>query len=106
MRFMKGKAPVRRTLNYLNAGKLFMKEQIKVMSINYNTFGEHHKGVRLGPTDYLKQFIHQNAKIRLVFLHRDFVFWQVPQVQYKNPGVQLVTLKNMTPSPFIRFYYG
>merc|ERR1719331_557676 len=32
---------------------------------------------------------------------RDFVFWNLPQVQHKNPDVQIVTLKNMTPSPFI-----
>ena len=32
---------------------------------------------------------------------QDFVFWNIPQVQYKNPDVQIVTLMNMTPSPFI-----
>ena len=32
---------------------------------------------------------------------QDFVFWNIPQVQFKNPDVQIVTLKNMTPSPFI-----
>jgi len=29
------------------------------------------------------------------------VFWNLPQVQYKNPNIQVLTLKNMTPSPFI-----
>merc|ERR1712121_490034 len=32
---------------------------------------------------------------------RDFVFWNLPQVQFKNPNVQIVTFKNLTPSPFI-----
>lgn len=39
------------------------------------------------------------------FSLRDFVFWHVPQIQYKNPSVQVVTFKNMTPSPFVRCYY-
>merc|ERR1719397_2415169 len=32
---------------------------------------------------------------------RDFVFWNIPQVQFKNPNVQIVTFKNQTPTPFI-----
>lgn len=30
----------------------------------------------------------------------------MPQLQYKNPSVQCITFKNMTPSPFIRCYFG
>nr|XP_020658452.1 28S ribosomal protein S25, mitochondrial [Pogona vitticeps] len=37
-------------------------------------------------------------------LHRKFVFFNVPQIQYKNIWVQIVMFKNMTPSPFIKFY--
>ncbi|CAO1358047.1 unnamed protein product [Diamesa hyperborea] len=81
MSFMKGKFPIRRTLNYLDAGKLVLKDKIKIISINYNTFGEHHQGAK------------------------NFVFWNIPQLQYKNPDVQVVTFKNMTPSPFIRCYF-
>ncbi|XP_044737821.1 probable 28S ribosomal protein S25, mitochondrial [Chrysoperla carnea] len=81
MPFMKGKAPVRRTLQYLEAGKLVLKDQIKIFSINYNTHGTHHEGAR------------------------QFVFWNLPQLQYKNPSVQVITFKNLTPSPFIRAYY-
>ncbi|KAG8229725.1 hypothetical protein J437_LFUL007900 [Ladona fulva] len=80
MPFMKGNAPIRRTLKYLEAGKLVFKEGVKIFSINYNTSGPHHKGAR------------------------DFVFWYVPQIQYKNPEVQVITFKNMTPSPFIRCF--
>lgn len=40
------------------------------------------------------------------YVFREFCFWYLPQIQYKNPYVQLMTLKNMTPSPFIRCFYG
>lgn len=82
MPFMKGKAPIRRTLNYLNRGKLVLKNQIKVFCINYNFNGAHHDGAK------------------------EFTFWYLPQIQYKNPNVQILTLKNLTPSPFIRCFYG
>lgn len=77
---MLGKAPIRRTMEYLNAGKLMLKDKVKIMTVNYNTHGEHHDGAR------------------------DFVFWYLPQIQYKNPSVQIATFKNMTPSPFMKFY--
>lgn len=48
MPFMKGKAPIRRTMNYLNYGKLYLKNEIKVFCINYNTFSNHHEGARYG----------------------------------------------------------
>lgn len=79
---MIGRAPVRRTLQYLNSGPIVLKDKIKVFSINYNTYGEHHEGAK------------------------SFVFWTLPQLQYKNPEVQVCTFKNMTPSPFIRCYFG
>ncbi|KYQ50612.1 putative 28S ribosomal protein S25, mitochondrial [Trachymyrmex zeteki] len=81
MPFMIGKEPVRRTVKYLMAGKLILKDKIQIMSINYNIHGNHHRGTR------------------------DFVFWHLPQLQYKNPTVQMVTFRNMTPSPFIKCYY-
>lgn len=37
---------------------------------------------------------------------RKFVFFNVPQIQYKNPWVQIMMFKNMTPSPFLKFYLG
>jgi len=81
MPFMKGKAPIRRTLRYLLAGSLVLKDRVKVFCVNYNHHGEHHKGAR------------------------DFVFWCLPQIQYKNPNVQVLTLTNMTPSPFITCFF-
>lgn len=78
---MIGKEPVRRTLKYLMSGKLVLKDKIQIMSINYNTHTRHHVGAR------------------------DFIFWHLSQLQYKNPNVQIVTFRNMTPSPFIKCYY-
>lgn len=34
------------------------------------------------------------------------MFFNVPQIQYKNPWVQIMLFRNMTPSPFLRFYLG
>eukprot|EP00088_Acartia_fossae_P037577 TRINITY_DN38787_c0_g1_i1.p1 TRINITY_DN38787_c0_g1~~TRINITY_DN38787_c0_g1_i1.p1 ORF type:complete len:177 (+),score=30.62 TRINITY_DN38787_c0_g1_i1:57-587(+) len=78
MPFMKGVAPIRRTTKYLARCPLVLKPRVKVMTVNFNDKGEEHsEGVR------------------------DFVFWNLPQIQYKNPNVQIVTFKDMTPSPFI-----
>lgn len=81
MPFMKGREPVRRTLQYLNASKLVLKDKVKIFSVNYNTYGDHHKGAR------------------------EFVFWNIPQIQFKSPAVQVTTFKNMTPSPFVTCYF-
>ncbi|XP_072381102.1 small ribosomal subunit protein mS25 [Diabrotica undecimpunctata] len=81
MPFMIGRAPIRRTIKYLEAGKLVLKDKIKIVTVNYNIHGQPHQGTR------------------------DFVFWYLPQIQYKNPEVQIATLKNMTPTPFIRCFY-
>ncbi|CAH1105854.1 unnamed protein product [Psylliodes chrysocephalus] len=81
MPFMIGRAPIRRTIKYLEAGKLVLKDKIKIVTVNYNTYGQTHRGTY------------------------DFVFWYLPQIQYKNPQVQIATLKNMTPTPFVRCFY-
>ncbi|OWR42274.1 small ribosomal subunit protein mS25 [Danaus plexippus] len=81
MPFMKGRAPIRRTLDYLNAGKLVLKDKIKIFSVAYNIQGQNNVGAK------------------------EFVFWYLPQIQYKNPDVQVATLKNLTPSPFIKCYF-
>lgn len=79
---MRGPAPIRRTIEYLERNKLVLKERVKIFSINYNTKGDNHEGAR------------------------QFVFWHLPQLQYKNPNIQIVTFKNLTPSPFVRCYLG
>uniref|UniRef100_A0A8C6Z9C8 Small ribosomal subunit protein mS25 n=1 Tax=Nothoprocta perdicaria TaxID=30464 RepID=A0A8C6Z9C8_NOTPE len=79
---MKGRFPVRRTLQYLSQGDIIFKSSVKVMTVNYNTAGELSEGAR------------------------KFVFFNIPQIQYKNPWVQIMLFRNMTPSPFLRFYLG
>nr|CAG4635123.1 EOG090X0FQ5 [Alona affinis] len=80
MPFMVGPAPIRRTLQYLRNSPLVLKERVKIFSVNYNLSGENHEGAR------------------------EFVYWNLPQMQYKNPSIQIVTFKNLTPTPFIRCY--
>lgn len=63
MPFMKGRAPVRRTLEYLSAGKLVLKERVKIFSVNYNTFGDHHDGAR-----YLIHNIINSSKLFVLFI--------------------------------------
>lgn len=81
MPFMIGRSPIRRTLKYLNAGKLVLKDKINIFSVAYNIAGANNTGTK------------------------EFIFWYLPQIQYKNPDVQVITLKNLTPSPFVRCYF-
>ncbi|XP_076448017.1 small ribosomal subunit protein mS25-like [Babylonia areolata] len=80
MPFMKGRSPVRYTLRYLESGKLVLKDSVRIMTINYNTGHKPSKGAY------------------------DFVFWHWPQLQYKNPEVQFLVFRNITPTPFMKVY--
>ncbi|ERL86978.1 hypothetical protein D910_04381 [Dendroctonus ponderosae] len=44
MPFMKGPAPIRRTIKYLEAGRLCLKDQLKILTVNYNIHGQSHQG--------------------------------------------------------------
>jgi small subunit ribosomal protein S25 len=44
MPFMKGRAAVRYTPRYLEAGKLLLKDNVRIMTINYNTGHKASKG--------------------------------------------------------------
>ncbi|XP_048408618.1 28S ribosomal protein S25, mitochondrial [Stegostoma tigrinum] len=77
---MKGRFPVRRTLEFLRSGSVSLKDSVKILTVNYNTHGERSDGAR------------------------KFVFFNIPQIQYQNPWVQIVMFKNLTPSPFLKFY--
>ncbi|XP_019392086.1 PREDICTED: 28S ribosomal protein S25, mitochondrial [Crocodylus porosus] len=79
---MKGRFPIRRTLQYLQQGEVEFKSAVRVMTVNYNRHGPLSEGAR------------------------QFVFFTVPQLQFRNPRVQIVMFKNFTPSPFLRFYLG
>ena len=43
---------------------------------------------------------------RVVFFFRQFVALNFSQLQYKNPNVQILCMKDVTPTPFITFYLG
>ncbi|XP_052779540.1 probable 28S ribosomal protein S25, mitochondrial [Mya arenaria] len=81
MPFLRGIAPVRYTQKYLEAGKIILQPEIKVMTVNYN--------------------VNQKASSGLY----QFQFWHLPQIKYKNADLQIVRFKNMTPTPFIQFFF-
>ncbi|XP_044611073.1 small ribosomal subunit protein mS25 isoform X3 [Equus asinus] len=163
---MKGRFPIRRTLQYLGQGDVVFKDSVKVMTVNYNTHGELGEGARAsfaglltvvigsagssatptapdsimlfsawsrdslsrswrvkaprpllvpvpsavqlsppGPCSKCQWPVLQPwASHRLGVSAGKFVFFNIPQIQYKNPWVQIMMFKNMTPSPFLRFY--
>ncbi len=80
MPFMKGAAPIRRTMDYLEAGKLILRDSVRIFSVNYLTEAPHSEGLRR------------------------FVFWHLAQLQHKNPSVQVIVYKNICPTPFIKCY--
>lgn len=43
---MKGRYPIRRTLEYLQKGEILFKNRVKIMTVNYNTHGELSDGAR------------------------------------------------------------
>ncbi|KAH3816116.1 probable 28S ribosomal protein S25, mitochondrial [Dreissena polymorpha] len=81
MPFLKGVAPIRYTKAYLEAGKLILQPEIRVMTINYN--------------------VNQKASSGIY----KFQFWHLPQIKYKNHQLQILRFKNMTPTPFIQFFF-
>ena len=80
MPFKKGPAAWRRTFEYLNSGRLVFKDKVKICAVNYHE------------TEPASQGLCR------------FVFWHLAQIQYKNPNVQCVQLKNIVKSPFITFH--
>ena len=46
------------------------------------------------------------ANSQLCVVCSNFVYWHLPQLKYKNPQVQMVTVKMMTPTPWIKIYFG
>lgn len=43
---MKGRFPIRRTLEYLQKGEIVFKKTVKIMTVNYNTHGDLSEGAR------------------------------------------------------------
>ena len=72
-----GRAPVRFTKFYLESSNLFLRDDIKSLVFNILPDKPHSEGLVA------------------------FDFWHSCQLQYRNPNVQLVQLKKLTPTPFI-----
>lgn len=64
---MKGKAPIRRTLQYLNEGKLVLKDKIRIFSVNFNPVGKHHHGARFVCDIHIKPRDSEMYLIRALF---------------------------------------
>ena len=106
MPFKLGAAPIRRTIKYLESGPLVFRNKVKCVMVNYNV-DEETLYVKERPTLHPVRRAAMEKKpwwIRAGPEHKgaqDFAFWNLPQVQYKNPNVQIVVQRNMTPTPFI-----
>lgn len=80
MPLIPGISPIRNTYRFLEAGRLHFKDSVKIFTVHLREKGEESKGLR------------------------DFCYWHMDHIQYKNPDVQCLLVKNMTPTPFIRAY--
>merc|ERR1711953_965065 len=85
MPFLKGRAALRRTQMWLEKGDIYLRNNIKIVACN---FDPPHVD---GPKN-----THEGLD--------KFIFWHLPQLKYKNPNVQFVTFKYITPNPWLKFY--
>lgn len=87
---MKGADPIRRTYNYLKAGTIVFKNHVKIMEYSYNL--------------YYRRFALTHME-KYVLVHKgmhNFHHWDIPQIQFANPNVQIVRFLEKFPTPFIR----
>jgi len=78
---MKGLHPIRRTYEHIKNTNLFLKPFIRIFAFHYNPKFESHQGTV------------------------DFVHWHSAQLQYHNPDVQVISFRNLTPTPFLRVFF-
>nr|CAB3264003.1 28S ribosomal protein S25, mitochondrial-like [Phallusia mammillata] len=74
---MKGRNPIIRTRQYLEEGIVF-RDCVKILTIHFGDYNDNE----------LKELVDLNFS----------------QLQYKNPNVQILCLKNLTPTPFLTFF--
>ncbi|EDO42540.1 predicted protein [Nematostella vectensis] len=77
----KGKFPFRRTLEFLSAGRVVLKKDVRSVMLSY-THKYESKGLR------------------------NFIYKDLPQIQYKNNAVQFITAKDRTDFPTVDIFYG
>jgi len=72
--------PLVQSTKYLESDPVFLRDAVQVLLAHFNE--------------------KQAASIGL----KQFCVWSIPQIQYRNPHVQINILKEMTPSPWVQFY--
>uniref|UniRef100_A0AC35EYP6 Small ribosomal subunit protein mS25 n=1 Tax=Panagrolaimus sp. PS1159 TaxID=55785 RepID=A0AC35EYP6_9BILA len=77
MPFMRGAMPLRRTLFYLEQGKVILRDDVAVLCIGYHSKP---RPEQKGATD--------------------FIYWNWAQLQYKNPHIQLIKKQDFVVTPF------
>lgn len=90
--FMFGRAPIRRTLGYLQAGKFSAKDSLRVMEVHYSLHGWKYQSREEQKKDYFHGL-------------RQFYFWEMPRIQFQNPKLQIVRILDKMPTPYIRFWF-
>ncbi|KXJ13963.1 probable 28S ribosomal protein S25, mitochondrial [Exaiptasia diaphana] len=77
----KGRFPFRRTLEFLSAGRVILKKDVRSVMLSY-THKEESKGLR------------------------NFIYKDLPQIQYKNNGVQFISSRNTSEIPKVDIFFG
>merc|ERR1712179_405251 len=94
MPFLKGVGALRRTKQFLDKSSIILRDDVKVLTFSVAARWDGHG---MGPETVLPEFQHHDGLYK-------FVFWNLPQLQYKNPNVQMVTFRKITPTPWIKAY--
>ncbi|KAI6203631.1 hypothetical protein M3Y94_00579400 [Aphelenchoides besseyi] len=81
MPFKIGQMPLRRTLYYLEQGKIILRNDVAVLLLGY----------------------HRKPEPQQVGLS-EFIFWHYAQLQYKNPHLQLIKQPDVNITPFAQAY--
>ncbi|KAH8860349.1 putative 28S ribosomal protein S25 [Schistosoma japonicum] len=82
MPFLKGgRAAVTRTKKYLEAGRILLNDGVKIIVISHIPGAAISHGCD------------------------EFIKWYLPPMQFRNPNIQIITFKNMFPTPFIKIYF-
>lgn len=89
--FMWGPAPIRRTLDYLKSGGFIAKDFVRIMEIHYHLHGRRYQTKEEKEADQFNGL-------------RQFYFWEMPRIQYKNPQLQIIRILDKMPTPYIRFW--
>ncbi|ESO09140.1 hypothetical protein HELRODRAFT_110043 [Helobdella robusta] len=87
MPFMHSRGAVARTIEYLRKGEIFLEPHIKIIMFAFN----YDQKTKSSPPRHTGLY--------------NFIYWHLPQLQFKNPDVQMITLNKITPLPWIKTYY-